>query len=73
MPLSRILKAPTALVSGKKVINDLNNLYTTQNLPLVKDFLNSPNGARANQAVNKVKDQVFGTKVSELEKEKQQK
>ena len=60
-----------ALVSGKKIINDLNNLYTTQNLPLVKDYLNSPNGQKTNTAISRIKDQIFGTKVEDLEKEKQ--
>lgn len=59
-----------SLVAGKKIFTDLNSVYETKNLPVVKDYLNSPNGKSTKATMDKVHESIFGKPVEELEKDK---
>ena len=58
------------VAGGKKILNDINNIYTTESLPVVRDFLNSPRGASTKNFVDSTKNKLFGIKVNELEENK---
>lgn len=58
------------IAGGKKILNDINNIYTTDSLPVVRDFLNSPRGASTKKFVDSAKNKMFGVKVEEMEDKK---
>ena len=59
-----------SLVAGKKIFNDLNSVYSTKDLPVVKDYLNSANGQNAKKMVDNMNKTIFGESVDELNKKK---
>ena len=59
-----------SLVAGKKIFNDLNSAYSTKDLPVVKDYLNSKNGQNAKKIVDNMNKTIFGEPVDELNKKK---